>query len=383
MTSSNTPDISAALRDLLLARAAGKISAEEFERGQAELHARLLEPTPAPTPAAPAKPAASAAARPRREKWRVLLPVGFAALVLIVGGSLYAWLRHSKPAETAETTGVGGNAAVSAQATQEIQGLLSQVTTNPMNGEAWAALGRAYAAQDAHAKAADAFSRAAAIATPDAALLADWADSYVMAHERKWDETSRGILKRALAADPKYLKALSLAATEAFDNGRYRDAIDYWKRMKAVAPTDPDVAKYVASSIADATAAMGGTPAATGAAAAPASASISGTVSLAAKLRGKAAPSDTVFLFARTVEGQGPPLAVKRYTVADLPIDFSLDDSAAMVPTMALSKVIDAVVVARVSKSGNPLPQPGDLESAPQRVKVGTNGVKVEIDTAR
>jgi cytochrome c-type biogenesis protein CcmH len=92
-------------------------------------------------------------------------------------------------------------------------------------------------------------------------------------------------------------------------------------------------------------------------------------------------PSDAVFIVAKATEGQGPPLAAKRYTVADLPITFQLDDDASMIPGQGLSKAIDVVVTARISRSGNPLAQSGDLESAPQRAKVGSSGLQLEINT--
>jgi cytochrome c-type biogenesis protein CcmH len=217
-----TPDVSTALRELLIARNAGKIGAEEFERRQAELHARLLA----------ASPAAG-----NKERWRVILPAAVAAAVVLGGIGLYTWLASTPPAvtSTAETLPAPADGAGNAQAEQQVKLLTAEVTRNPMNGEAWAALARNDAVLDRHVQAAEAYAKAAAILPPDAALLSDWTDSYVMSHGRRWDETSRGLIKRALAADPKHLKTLSLAATEAFDQGDYKGAVIYWQRMKDAA----------------------------------------------------------------------------------------------------------------------------------------------------
>jgi len=68
--------------------------------------------------------------------------------------------------------------------------------------------------------------------------------------------------------------------------------------------------------------------------------------------------------------------------VKDLPVEFTLDDSLAMTPAMALSKFPTVVVGARVSKSGNATPQPGDLEGFSTAVKTGAKGVVVIIDRA-
>ena len=108
---------------------------------------------------------------------------------------------------------------------------------------------------------------------------------------------------------------------------------------------------------------------------------ISGTVTLSAALNAKAGPTDTVFVLARAAQGPKMPLAVMRKQVKDLPLKFTLDDSMAMSPQMKISSFDQVVVVVRVSKSGNAMPQPGDLQGMSAPIKPGTNGLKVSIDT--
>src|SRR6185312_14827056 len=138
----------------------------------------------------------------------------------------------------------------------------------------------------------------------------------------------------------------------------------YWERMKATVPPGSPIAGTIDASIAEARE-LGGLPA--GAVASKPSAAttkvasgttIGGTVSLAPALAAKAAPTDTVFIFARAAEGPRMPLAILRKQVRDLPTAFTLDDSMAMAPNFALSKFPSVVVGARVSKSGNATPQP-------------------------
>jgi cytochrome c-type biogenesis protein CcmH len=76
-------------------------------------------------------------------------------------------------------------------------------------------------------------------------------------------------------------------------------------------------------------------------------------VDLAAALRDKVQPSDSVFIFARATSGPPMPLAVKRLTVADLPAEVSLSDSDAMMPQLKLSGFAQVQLVARISRSGN------------------------------
>jgi cytochrome c-type biogenesis protein CcmH len=73
------------------------------------------------------------------------------------------------------------------------------------------------------------------------------------------------------------------------------------------------------------------------------------------------------------------PLAILRKQVKDLPLDFTLDDSMAMSPANALSGSKKVVVSARVSKSGNAMPQPGDLSGQSGEVSVGAKGLHIEI----
>lgn len=111
------------------------------------------------------------------------------------------------------------------------------------------------------------------------------------------------------------------------------------------------------------------------------SARIGGTVALAPALVAKASPDDVVFIFARAAGSNGMPLAVLRRQVKDLPLDFTLDDSLAMVPASKLSNVSQAVVTARISKTGDAIPQPGDLSGQSAAVPVGTQGLRIVIDS--
>ncbi|MGZ8253807.1 MAG: c-type cytochrome biogenesis protein CcmI/CycH, partial [Burkholderiaceae bacterium] len=92
-------------------------------------------------------------------------------------------------------------------------------------------------------------------------------------------------------------------------------------------------------------------------------------------------PDDLVFIFARAAEGPPMPLAVKRARVRDLPLEFALDDSMAMSPGMTLSAHARVVIGARISKSGTPTPQPGDLQGLSAPVANDARGVSVTIDS--
>ena len=110
---------------------------------------------------------------------------------------------------------------------------------------------------------------------------------------------------------------------------------------------------------------------------------ITGKVSLAPSLASKGAATDTLFVFARETNGPPMPVAIVRATKKDLPFTFRLDDTTSMMPSRKLSDVGTVVIVARLSKSGQAMPQSGDLEGMSQPVTPGTEGVAIVIDRER
>lgn len=74
------------------------------------------------------------------------------------------------------------------------------------------------------------------------------------------------------------------------------------------------------------------------------------------------------------------PLAVIRRQARDLPLSFTLEDAMAMRPDRKLSGQAQVILEARISASGKPAPQPGDLVGRTGPVAVGTEGVRIAID---
>jgi len=108
-------------------------------------------------------------------------------------------------------------------------------------------------------------------------------------------------------------------------------------------------------------------------AAKPAGKAITVQVRLDPSFRGKTAPGNVVFIFARATQGPKMPLAIVRKQVKDLPVTVTLDDSMAMMPELKLSGFAEVVVGARVSKSGDAVAKPGDLEGQSPPVRAGSS----------
>ena len=231
--------------------------------------------------------------------------------------------------------------------------------------------------------ATDISGRAAKLVPGDAQLLADYADALGMAQGRSLKGEPSRIIARALAVDPDHFKALALAGTAAFEIHDYAAAVRYWERLTQKMPPDSEFAQAIASSLAEARQLAGNTAPAAKAkpSAAAAEPVIRGTVRLSPQLAAKVSPDDTVFVFARAINGPRIPLAVRRFRVAQLPVTFVLDQSAAMSPEMTLAQHSEVTVGARISKSGSPGSKSGDLEGFRQPVKVGGSAsIEIVID---
>jgi cytochrome c-type biogenesis protein CcmH len=371
----------------------GVISGEERDAAVAELTRRLGEEVVAPKVPA-------IAPRISRRAWAIALALFVVIPVAAVG--LYLWLGSPN----ATTVAAGGTDSTpqhqmsDAQLAAMVDQLAQRLKSRPDDAEGWALLARSYAAMGRFADSAAAYEHAATIVTDNAQLLADYADALGMAQGRSLAGKPFEIVQRALAIDPKNAKALALAATAALDARDLDAALGYWRRLQAQVPEGSDDARQVASIIAEVETAKregkgGGKLAVKSERAQPPSAAstspvaktgatpgatIAGRVDIAPALASKVALSDTVFIFARAVDGPRAPLAVLRVAARDLPKDFTLDDSMSMSAGAKLSAAQSVVIEARVSKSGNALPQSGDLSGKSAAVKPGASNVKILID---
>ena len=382
------------LRELRADLVTGTMPRDQYEQAKRELEQRVLEESKA-TPKVASAPSQSAA-------WSAAIlgsAIPIAALLLYV-----ALGNHDAFAPIASRSAKGGadHEVTPQQVEAMAASLAAKLEKEPANVDGWVMLARTYYAMNRHAEAARAFDRAVALVPDNADLLADYADS-LGASSGGLRGKSLELVERALKADPTHWKALALAGTAAFERKDYRQAVDYWERMKKTVPPDSPIAGSVDASIAEArelgglkSAPASGSPALAAApvggaakgASSPApapqlsGATVAGTVNLSPALAGKVSPTDTVYIFARAAEGPKMPLAILRKQVKDLPVAFTFDDSMAMAPNFALSNFPSVVVGARVSKSGGATPQSGDLEGLSSAVKIGATGLTIVIDRA-
>jgi cytochrome c-type biogenesis protein CcmH len=356
----------------------GLLTPELHEQGKRELQARLLEEVgdsqgiEVSNKPHPLKITAVVLA--------VLLPLSSVGLYLKLGNP-----DAFKPAH---------GAMPMARTQDDLRTLEERVAQSPNDPEALVVLARSYVELERYADGSRMYERLVKIIPDEPILWADYADALAMTHGSLRGAPTK-LLERALELNPNHEKSLALSGSAAMERGDYPVAVRYWEKLLTLLPAqDTENTKMIEDALAQARQMLvhtkGGRvarpldqinqPAVAQAQAAPGKERITGTVTLSAALKSKADPNDTLFVLARAAQGPKMPLAILRKQVKDLPFSFSLDDSMAMSPEMKMSNFDQVVVVARVSKTGNAMPQPGDLMGMSKPLALGSRGIKVEID---
>lgn len=222
-------------------------------------------------------------------------------------------------------------------------------------------LARGYQGLQRFADSRDALARARTLQPDDLDLQVEYAEAYALASDtRRIDGEAAALLADALARNPDHQRALWLSGIAAMQRDDRAAALAHWQRLLPLLPPDSTVYAAVAEQIRE----IGGEvpvpapaePATTNAT------SIRIQVSVAATLRDQVAPGDTVYVFARAAEGPKMPLAIQRFAASELPREVVLDDSTGMTAGTRLSQSPRIVLGARISKSGDAIARPGDLE---------------------
>lgn len=113
---------------------------------------------------------------------------------------------------------------------------------------------------------------------------------------------------------------------------------------------------------------------------APVGKAVAGAVKIAPALASRALPTDVLYLIARSPSTK-MVVAVRRETGVRFPHAFELSSADAMVADQPFVGPFD--ITARLSKSGDAIPAPGDLEGVTAGVAEGARAVSVVIDKVR
>lgn len=355
------------LAELERDHASGSLSAVDYEQSRSELQRRLLQDVSG-TEAAPT---------PAHRAWRSTIALGLA--LPIAAALLYAWLGNPAALEQRHEV-------TAAQIEQMVASLAARLEKNPDDVQGWAMLARSYKAMRRFDESEKAFAHVGAAMDSDPALLTEYADLLAVKAGGKLEGKPLELVNKALKLDPANTMALALAGTAAFERSDFPAAMAYWERLQKIFPPESEDAKSIAAAIAETREKMGGKAKEVVKAEVKAGVkessgkTVSGRVTLSPALAAKLQPADTLFVFARAVDGPRIPLAVLRVHAQDLPLNFALDDTLAINPEMKISGASQVKIEARISRSGNATPQSGDLVGESAVVKPGAKGVNIVIE---
>jgi len=325
-----------------------------------------------------------------RVKPSARLWLGLGLFVLLVAGAGYRWtgtpaaLTGAQPApemSANDAAAAPGNEQIEAM----VQALADRLKSQPNDAVGWGMLARSYAALGRHAQSLPAYVKALALNQNDTTLMVDYADALALQQGRSLAGEPMVWVRKALAIDPSQPKGLLLAGSDAFDRKDFAQAAKDWTAVARGGDTENPLVKHALAGLEEikrlGLVASGQQPAPVDSAKPAASqARLSGSASLDPKLAASVKPDDAVFIYARAAEGSRMPLAMLRRQVKDLPMSFLLDDSMAMSPQANLSSAREVIVAVRISKSGQAVAQPGDLEGDSGKLAVGSQDIKVQIN---
>jgi cytochrome c-type biogenesis protein CcmH len=348
----------------------GHISDQEWQQSRDELSLRLLEDTSAvDDPAAKAeKPAIWTAV-----VLAVALPLGSMGLYMWVGQPEALNPMAAKTPDQVDPKDLAKMA----------QTLAEKLQAKPDNLQGWVMLGRTYRTLENFDAALKAYDSALKLSADDDLKL-ERIEIIAMQRQGQFEGEPWNVIREVLQRDPQHFGALLTAGSASYAEGKFADALRYWEQArKPLDANNPDL-EGLENAIATVRDRLGmppakSSPASSSTSAATSGLNVTGQVNLSASLKSKASPNDVVFIYATPANGDRMPLAIFKTTVSQLPLNFTLDDSSAMTPDRKLSAAGEVMVKVRVSKSGNAMPQSGDLSGSLGPVKVGAKGLKLEI----
>lgn len=234
-----------------------------------------------------------------------------------------------------------------------ISGVEQRLQENPEDIRGWEILSRTYSTLGRHKKARDAYLNLIALQGETADLLAALAQASSMMVGGELAGEPAQYAERALLLEPEHPQALWLVGLNATQQGNNELAVELWTRLLPMLNQAPQQQQELQQAINELLPQTSNKIA-----------QITVEVSMDAKIANISTPEDTVFVIALAQSGPSAPLAVKRLMVKDLPATVTLNDNDAMIPQFRLSSFAGVNITARVSKSGQPIAQSGDIQSA-------------------
>ncbi len=259
-----------------------------------------------------------------------------------------------------------------------VAGLAERLKQQPDDAEGWLMLGRSYKYLQQYQGAAQAYAEAYRLVGDEVGVMLSYADALAMANGGRLSGQPAELIFKALTISPNDVTGLWLGGMAKAEAGELGSALQYWQKLETLLPADSKSHQELLGLM---SALKSRLQQESGKDDTVASVNLTVDVTLADAIRSKVKPEDTVFVYAQALEGPKMPLAIVRQQVSDLPLSVQLNDSMAMTPAMKLSGFDRVKIIARISKTGTAMQQPGDLIGFAEVSKLsGDSAVAVTID---
>ena len=367
------------LNELKLEFEQGDINQTEYEQSQQELEQSLLNDVEQ----VPSENIIRTNAQPYNRIAQLVLIISVPVLAI----GFYAYLGQpdlldgAKKQAAAPSGHSSGNGKTQLGSVEEmVEKLAAKMKEEPDNAEGWFMLARSYMSLNRYKEAVAALEKTNQLVPNNPVVMLRYADALTMLRGGQMSGKPFELIKRAVEISPDNPTGLWLLGMGYEEQGAYKKAISYWNLLLPL--IDDEKSKAEVSSLISRAKRKAGISTTeeqqVQALSTDKKSNAQITVNISvdkSKLQG-ISQDDTVFIFARALQGPPMPLAIVRKQVKDLPIEVILDDSMAMTATMKLSSFNQVQVVARISKSGLAKAQAGDLES---EARVASAGQKEKV----
>jgi cytochrome c-type biogenesis protein CcmH len=336
------------VEDQVIAEAELATATEEIER------ALLDETGSASTPSDGPKDAA---------KWLTVAVI----LIVIPAITFVTYFRLGLPDVAIGNTPTQSEPDISQQQIDDMLASLQQrLVDNPHDPEGWLLLGRSFLALGRYQEAATALAKTHELVGDIPQVLLHYADALAMANGGRITDQARKLVLKTLEIEPDNITALWLAGLGARETGETTQALVYLRRARQLRAATGSPSEELDQAIEE----IQGSPVEPIQPQSTAT-SIEVSVQIAPQLISEVDAGATLFVFARTPNTGGPPLAVSRTVAGNLPLSVTLDETMAMAPMFKLQAGQTVTITARISKSGTPGAASGDLQGVSEPLVVG------------
>jgi len=362
------------LEDLMAEMIRGDITRDQYSQARSELEQALyndLDGLEATT-----KPIAP------RGRWAasiigIAFPAMACGLYFLLGTPEAVDLKNNASAHIGTST---TQQAASIEAMAEKLRARLQAQPDDVNG--WLMLARTYQAMGRDQQSVDILATVYQQTKDNPDVLVQYAYALIRTNGGRFEGQPAIMVAKALAQQPLHRSGLWLAGMAEAQNGQYTEALAHWQKLEPLLAEAPKDLQRLQGLMQQARQKMGidqpkVTPTAISTQDSDTSVDkmVRVAVSLDSSLTNQVGEKDSLFVYAQALSGPPMPLAVVRTTAGSLPMEVELNDDLAMMPAMKISKFAQVRISARISKSGNAIPQSGDYRGQIEPVKVGSSDV--------